>query len=70
MVYKLKGIPIVKSGEKYRTQSGFSAVKNGVNQHRGWADVPAGLSVEIAIDDSRRAADVRFAGGRQAIGAR
>jgi lipoic acid synthetase len=41
-VYKLKGIPIVKSGEKYRTRSGFSAVKNGVNQHRGWADVPAG----------------------------
>ena len=41
-MYKLKGIPIVKSGEKYRTQSGFSAVKNGVNQHRGWADVPAG----------------------------
>lgn len=41
-MYKLKGIPIVKSGEKYRTQSGFSAVKNGVNQHRGWADVPIG----------------------------
>jgi lipoic acid synthetase len=40
-VYKLKGIPIVKSGEKYRTESGFSAVKNGVNQRRGWADVPA-----------------------------
>ena len=42
LVNKLKGIPIVKSGEKYRTRSGFSAVKNGVNQHRGWADVPAG----------------------------
>jgi lipoic acid synthetase len=37
----LKGIPIVESGEKYRTENGFSAVKNGVNQSRGWADVPA-----------------------------
>jgi lipoic acid synthetase len=42
LVNKLKGIPIVRSGEKYRTQAGFSAVKNGVNQHRGWAEVPAG----------------------------
>ncbi len=41
-VNKLKGIPIVKSGEKYRTQAGFSAVKNGVNQRRGWANVPPG----------------------------
>jgi lipoic acid synthetase len=42
LVNKLKDIPIVTSGEKYRTEAGFSAVKNGVNRHRGWGQVPAG----------------------------
>ena len=36
---KFRGIPIVegeqvKSGQKYRTEAGFSAVKNGVKQRR------------------------------------
>jgi lipoic acid synthetase len=30
----LKGIPIVQSGSKYRTEAGFSAIKNGVKQRR------------------------------------
>lgn len=38
----LKEIPIVKSGEKYRTAAGFAAVKDGVNLNRGWSDVAAG----------------------------
>jgi lipoic acid synthetase len=37
---EFKGIPIVPSGEKYRTEMGFTAVKNGVNRNRGAADVP------------------------------
>jgi lipoic acid synthetase len=42
LVSKLKDISIVKSGEKYRTASGFAAVKNGVSQSRGWSDVAGG----------------------------
>jgi len=38
-VSKFKGIPVVESGEKYRTEAGFSAVHNGVNKNRGWAHV-------------------------------
>jgi len=30
----LKGIPIIQSGSKYRTEAGFSAIKNGVKQRR------------------------------------
>ena len=37
---EFKDIPIVPSGEKYRTVEGFSAVRNGVSRHRGWADRP------------------------------
>lgn len=29
-----RGIPIVKSGQKYRTEAGFSAVKNGIKRRR------------------------------------
>ncbi len=52
---KFRGIPIVRSGEKYRTEAGFSAIKNGIKQRRdsepavrgdkpGWlrAKMPAG----------------------------
>lgn len=35
-----KGIPIVRSGEKYQTGKGFSAVKNGVNRRRGSGEIP------------------------------
>ena len=31
---KFRGIPIVESGRKYRTEEGFSAIKNGVKQRR------------------------------------
>lgn len=38
-----KGIPIVRSGEKYQTSQGFSAVRDGIkNPARGLADTPAG----------------------------
>lgn len=37
---EFKGIPIVRSGDKYQTGKGFSAVKNGVNRRRGWDEVP------------------------------
>ena len=37
---EFKGIPITRSGEKYRTATGFTAVKNGVNRNRGWGDTP------------------------------
>ncbi len=36
---KFKGIPIVKSGEKYQAEAGISAIKNGVNRNRGWSHV-------------------------------
>ena len=36
---KFKGIPIVESGEKYRTDTGVSVIRNGVNKNRGWAHV-------------------------------
>jgi lipoic acid synthetase len=31
---QFRGIPIVKSGSKYRTEAGFSAVKDGIKTHR------------------------------------
>jgi lipoic acid synthetase len=39
-VSDFKGIPIVRSGEKYQTAIGFKAIKDGVNQRRGWSDTP------------------------------
>ena len=30
----------MKSGEKYRTAAGFTAIKNGVNRNRGWSADP------------------------------
>jgi lipoic acid synthetase len=39
-VSDFKGIPIVRSGEKYQTPAGFSAIKNGVNRNRGWGETP------------------------------
>jgi len=41
-VSEFKDIPIIKSGEKYRTSGGFTAIKNGVNRHRGSSDVAGG----------------------------
>ena len=37
-----RGIPVVESGRKYRTEAGFSAIKNGVKASRGTADVRRG----------------------------
>ena len=31
---RFRGIPIVKSGQKYRTDAGFAAIKNGVKEQR------------------------------------
>jgi len=45
-VNKFKDIPIVKSGEKYRAPSGFSAIKNGVKQNRKSSDVAGGRKPE------------------------
>lgn len=39
---KFQGIPIVESGAKYRTEAGFSAIKNGVKQRAGAARLQAG----------------------------
>ncbi len=39
---ELKGIPIVESGTKYRTDAGFAAIKNGVKQRRDAEAVPRG----------------------------
>ena len=38
-VSKFKGIPIVKSGDKYQTETGVSVIRNGVNKNRGWAHI-------------------------------
>ena len=35
---KFRGIPVIESGKKYRTEEGFSAIKNGVKARR---DTPA-----------------------------
>jgi len=45
-VSNFKGIPIIKSGEKYQSAGGFSAIKNGVNKNRGWGDVAGGRKPE------------------------
>ncbi len=37
-----RGIPIVQSGQKYATDAGFSAIKNGVKAHRGNAPLLRG----------------------------
>ena len=39
---KFRGIPVVKSGAKYRTDAGFTAIKNGVKQRRADTPVPRG----------------------------
>ncbi len=39
---QFRGIPIVESGSKYRTDAGFSAIKNGVKQRRDSEPVVAG----------------------------
>jgi len=39
-VSEFKGIPVVTAGDKYRTELGISAVKNGVSRNRGWSAVP------------------------------
>jgi lipoic acid synthetase len=51
-VAKFKGIPIVKSGEKYLTAGGFTAIKNGINKNRserdaGRAPKPPWLRVKV-----------------------
>ncbi|MDX1403940.1 MAG: lipoyl synthase [Woeseiaceae bacterium] len=38
----LRGIPIVESGSKYRTEQGFSAIKNGIKPGRQTAEVRYG----------------------------
>ncbi len=37
-----RGIPIVQSGQKYATDAGFSAIKNGIKAHRGNAPLLRG----------------------------
>ncbi|NNC76769.1 MAG: lipoyl synthase [Woeseiaceae bacterium] len=39
---KFRGIPIIKSGAKYKTDAGFSAIKNGVKHRRDAEPVPRG----------------------------
>jgi lipoic acid synthetase len=39
-VSEFKGIPIVRSGDKYRTPTGVTAVKDGVKRRHGSEDVP------------------------------
>ena len=39
---RLKDIPVVVSGSKFRTEQGFNAIKNGVKQQREAAPVPRG----------------------------
>lgn len=39
---QFRGIPIVKSGDKYKTSEGFSAIKNGVKTQRNAAPIERG----------------------------
>src|SRR5210317_283441 len=39
---KFRGIPVVESGRKYRTDEGFSAIKNGVKLRRDTPDIERG----------------------------
>lgn len=39
---EFRGIPIVRSGEKYRTEAGFNAIKNGVKRARAAAPAETG----------------------------
>jgi lipoic acid synthetase len=41
-VSDFKGIPIVRSGEKYLTAAGFTAIKDGVKRRRRASDEPSG----------------------------
>ncbi len=48
----LRGIPIVKSGSKYETEQGFSAIKNGIKSRREtpgirYGDKPAWLRAKM-----------------------
>ena len=51
-VARFKGIPIVKSGKKYLTAGGFTAIKNGINKDRSGLDAgrvpkPPWLRVQV-----------------------
>jgi hypothetical protein len=39
---KLRGIAVVESGSKYKTEAGFSAIKNGQKQGRAAAPPVSG----------------------------
>lgn len=39
---EFRGIPIVPTGTKYRTETGFTAIKNGVKQSRSEPEIPVG----------------------------
>ena len=39
---RFRGIPIVESGSKYRTEAGFTAIKNGIKHRRDAAETPTG----------------------------
>jgi len=39
---RFQGIPIVESGSKYRTEAGFSAIKNGMKARRDAPELPVG----------------------------
>ncbi|MGH8222046.1 MAG: lipoyl synthase [Woeseiaceae bacterium] len=39
---RFRGIPIVKSGQKYRTEAGFTAIKNGIKARLDTPRAPAG----------------------------
>ena len=38
----LRGIPIVESGQKYQTEKGFSAIKDGIKPGRDTSDIEYG----------------------------
>lgn len=40
-VKRFRGIPIVQTGSKYRTEQGFTAIKNGIKARKGTATEPS-----------------------------
>ncbi|MFQ6007077.1 MAG: lipoyl synthase [Woeseia sp.] len=62
---RLRGIPIVKSGSKYRTAAGFSAIKDGVKARRDAPEFAAGGKPEWLR--ARMPAGPNFSAVRQTV---
>ncbi len=60
-----RGIPVIRSGQKYRTEVGFTAIKNGVKVHRDTAEIQHGNKPRWLR--AKMPSGAKFSGVRQTV---